>query len=90
MPEIKLKARIQNKYNTLEEWNKLTKGEFIPLKGEACYAIDNNMLYQKIGDGQTDFTDLVWLVNQADWNESNENAPSYIKNKMGYNGNLGI
>lgn len=84
MPEIKLKARIQNKYNTLEEWNKLNKGEFIPLKGEACYTIDNNMLYQKIGDGQTDFTDLAWLVNQADWNESNENAPSYVKNKIGY------
>ena len=65
MSEIKIKARIQNKYYPLEKWNKLIKGEFIQLSGEVCYAVDNNMLYQKIGDGKTDFTDLVWLVSQA-------------------------
>lgn len=84
MPEIKLKARLQNKYETLDEWNKLVKGEFIPLKGEVCYGIDNNILYQKLGDGETDFTDLPWLLNQGDWNESNENSPTFIKNKIGY------
>ena len=79
--EVKLKARIQNKYDTLENWNKLIKGDFIPLKGEVCYAIDNNKLYQKVGDGKTDFLDLSWLLNQGDWNEENEFSPEYIKNK---------
>ena len=83
MPEIKLKARIQNKYETLEDWNN-TPDSFIPLKGEACYALDNNLLYLKVGDGETKFNDLPWMLNQGDWNESNENSPSYIKNKLGY------
>lgn len=82
---IKLKARIQNKYETLENWNKLTREDnFIPLKGEVCYGIDNNILYQKVGNGETNFVDLPWLLNQGDWNEPNENSPSYIKNKIGY------
>lgn len=79
--EVKLKARIQNKYETLENWNKLIKDDFIPLKGEVCYAVDNNKLYQKVGDGETDFLDLPWLLNQGDWNEENELSPEYIKNK---------
>ena len=83
MPEIKLKARIQNKYETLEDWNN-TPDSFIPLKGEVCYALDNNLLYLKVGDGETKFNDLPWMLNQGDWNESNENSPSYIKNKLGY------
>lgn len=83
--EVKLKARIQNKYETLEKWNEITKEDnFIPLKGEVCYGIDNNILYQKVGNGETNFVDLPWLLNQGDWNESNENSPSYIKNKIGY------
>lgn len=83
MPEIKLKARIQNKYETLEDWNN-TPDSFIPLKGEVCYALDNNLLYLKVGDGETKFNDLPWLLNQGDWNEFNENSPSFIKNKIGY------
>lgn len=81
MPEIKLKTRIQNKYKTIDEWNLIATGEFVPLKGEVCYGIQDNLLYQKIGDGTTDFTNLPWLLNQADYNENNENSPSFIKNK---------
>ena len=84
MPEIKLKARIQNKYESLEEWNKLAKGEFIPLKGEICYGIDAGMSYHKIGDGKTDFVDLPWLLNQADNEENDETSPAYIKNRLAY------
>ena len=62
MPDVRLKTRIQNKCKTLDEWNSLIKGEFIPLKGEICYAVVNNdTVYQKIGDGITDFTELEWL-----------------------------
>ena len=62
MPDVRLKTRIQNKYKTLDEWNSLVKGEFIPLKGEICYAtINNDTVYQKIGNGITDFTELEWL-----------------------------
>ena len=84
MPDIKLKARIQNKYKTLAGWNELTAGQFVPLKGEVCYAIDNNTLYQKIGDGTTDFVDLPWLINQADHEENDVNSPAYIKNRLAY------
>jgi hypothetical protein len=28
-----------------------------------CYGTDDSMLYQKIGDGKTDFVDLPWLLN---------------------------
>lgn len=83
MPEITLKARIQNKYDSLKNWNNFIRGEFIPLAGEVCYALEDNMLYQKIGDGVTDFVDLPWLTNQGDWNENNQLSPSYIKNRIG-------
>ena len=85
MPEYKLKTRIQNKYKTLVEWNSIQEGEFIPLKGEVCYAVDNGTLYQKIGDGTTDFTKLDWLNGkqvQADWNENDINSAAYIYNKI--------
>ena len=84
MPEIKLKARIQNKYETLENWNKFVKGDFIPLEGEVCYGMDNGMLYQKLGDGVTDFVDLPWLLNQADNEVNDETSPAYIKNRLAY------
>ena len=84
MSEITLKTRIQNKYKTLDEWNTIAEGEFIPLKGEVLYAVDNDMLYQKVGDGQTDFVNLLWLINQGNWNENNELSPSYIKNRPFY------
>jgi hypothetical protein len=53
------------------------------LAGEVCYALEDNMLYQKIGDGVTDFVDLPWLTNQGDWNENDQLSPSYIKNRIG-------
>ena len=84
MPDVRLKTRIQNKYKTLDEWNTIAEGELIPLKGEVLYAVDNDMLYQKIGDGQTDFVNLRWLINQGNWNENNELSPSYIKNRPFY------
>lgn len=84
MSEITLKTRIQNKYKTLDEWNEILEGEFTPLKGEVFYATQENILYQKIGDGITDFTKLNWLElqhPQSDWEENDSNKNSYIKNK---------
>ena len=87
MPEYKLKTRIQNKYKTLAEWDAIAEGTFTPLFGEVCYAVENGMLLQKIGDGTTDFTKLEWLfcqAPQADQNENDINSPAYIKNRLGY------
>lgn len=87
MPEYKLKTRIQNKYKTLTEWDAIAEGTFTPLFGEVCYAVENGMLLQKIGDGTTDFTKLEWLfcqAPQADQNENDINSPAYIKNRLGY------
>ena len=89
MPDIKLKTRIQNKYKPLTEWNSLTKGNFIPLLGEVCYAVENGTLYQKIGDGITDFTELEWLYSpaiQSDHEENDETSAAYIKNRLAYTG----
>lgn len=83
MPEIKLKARIQNKYETLKEWNKFVEGDFIPLKGEVCYGIDQGKLYQKIGDGETDFVNLPWILNQSDWSEYDYTSPQFIHGRPG-------
>lgn len=83
MPEIKIKASIQNKYSPIEDWNLLARGDFIPLKGEMCYTTIGEHLYQKIGDGNTDFTDLPWLINQGDWFENDISSPAYIKNRIG-------
>ena len=88
MPDVRLKTRIQNKYKTLNEWNEFAAGDFIPLKGEVCYAIDGNMVFQKIGDGLTDFTELEWLLSpsvQSDHAENNEQSFAFIKNRLGYN-----
>lgn len=87
MPEYKLKTRIQNKYKTLAEWNTLIEGEFIPLFGEVCYAVEDGTLYQKIGDGVTDFTKLEWLYSpaiQSDQEENDETSAAYIKNRLAY------
>ena len=87
MPDVRLKTRIQNKYKTLNEWNEIAAGDFIPLKGEVCYAIDGNMVFQKIGDGLTDFTELDWLLSpsvQSDHAENDEQSFAYIKNRLGY------
>jgi hypothetical protein len=62
----------------------LVKGDFIPLKGEVCYGIDENILYQKVGDGETDFVDLPWLLNQSDWLENDKTSPSYVQNRIAY------
>lgn len=81
-----LKARLQNKYETLENWNALPRGSFIPLKGELCLASDkdNAYGYYKVGDGETDFVDLPWLLNQSNWNENDKNTPGYVKNRPMY------
>ena len=54
-------VRIKQKHDTKANWA-LVEGSFIPLKGEICYAtVNNDTVYQKIGDGITDFTELEWL-----------------------------
>jgi hypothetical protein len=52
-----------------------------------CYAVENGTLYQKIGDGITDFTKLEWLYSpavQSDQEENDETSAAYIKNRLAY------
>lgn len=81
---ITIKSRLKNKYKTLADWNKLAENEFVPLKGEVCYGVDDKGLYIKVGDGNTDFTQLPWQLNQSDQNENDKTAPGYIKNRLAY------
>ena len=85
MANITLKTRIQNKYKTFEEWDQ--EKDFIPLKGEICYASNEDTIYQKIGDGITNFQNLPWMFShnpQMDWAENDSNAATYIKNRLAY------
>ena len=68
-----LKTRIKHKCKTLEDWSKITPGEFKLLYGEICYGINttNNKISIKIGnnpDGEVDFTDLEWMDADTSWN----------------------
>lgn len=57
MATEKIKARIQLKYDTLDNWNKAEN--FIPKKGEICFYSD---IYNfKIGDGETLIANLPFV-----------------------------
>lgn len=80
--EKQLNARIPQKIDTEANWLKAVN--FIPKNGEIIvYAPDENYdtPRMKIGDGVTKVNDLPFMTNQSDWNQSDENAIDYIKNK---------
>lgn len=78
-----LNTRYQLKIDTTENWNKAIN--FIPKKGEPIiYKDDNSLPRIKIGDGITKVIDLPFSIPeqvQADWNQEDETASNYIKNK---------
>lgn len=86
---IKLKARVVQKHATESEWN---SSELIPFQGEiVVYDIDENYRYErmKIGDGVTLVKDLPFSSGssqsvQPDWNQTDETAADFIKNRPFY------
>ena len=63
MAQKKVKTRIQNKYDTLENWNEAGKNNFVPLKGELIFA-DNphgTTPLIKVGNGVITVNDVDFL-----------------------------
>lgn len=79
----KLNGRLQLKHDTEANWIKAVN--FIPLAGEIIIydADDVNPVRVKIGDGATKVNDLPFYNEkvQGDWNQNNESADDYIKNR---------
>ena len=83
-----INTRVQLKHDIETNWNKATN--FIPLAGEVIiYDKDSNYNYNriKIGDGITNVNVLPFVIeaalsnNQADWDQTDDTQPDYIKNK---------
>ena len=97
MKEKQIKARVQHKVDTWENWGKAEN--FIPLKGELIiYTTDENgnaKTQFKIGDGESYVRDLKFAFSdltsgesgttaiQSDWTQTDSLSADYIKNKPG-------
>jgi hypothetical protein len=82
-----LRTRLVNKHDIEANWLKATN--FTPLQGELIvYDVDENCNYERIkmGDGVTNVNELPFISPQADWNQNDENAPDYVKNRTHYSG----
>lgn len=84
-----LKTRLVNKHDIEANWLKATG--FIPLDGEIIvYEADETCAYPrfKVGDGATNVNDLPFAESptQVDWNQNDENAPDYVKNRTHFYG----
>lgn len=80
--EKNMNTRIIHKHDIEANWEKAIN--FIPKQGEIIiYDIDANYNYErfKIGDGITTVNNLLFITSQADWNQNDEFALDYIKNK---------
>lgn len=77
-----LQTRVQQKTDITANWGKATN--FIPLKGEIIIYEDTHRM--KIGDGESYLKDIKYIdeTSQADWNENDETAPGYVKNRTHY------
>lgn len=86
--EKNMNARIQHKHDIEANWNKALN--FIPKIAEiVVYDIDelHDKVRIKIGDGVTDVKELPFFGGEAidsvqpDWDQTDETAPNFIKNK---------
>lgn len=85
MSEKNMNTRIIHKHDIEANWEKAIN--FIPKQGEIIiYDVDTNYNYErfKIGDGVTTVNNLLFTTFQADWNQNDEFAPDYIKNRTHY------
>ena len=81
MEDIKIVARVLHKHKTEEQWASST---YIPKESEIIiYDTDSTHTIKrfKIGNGSDLAKDLPFSIVQGDWNQLNETAPDYIKNK---------
>jgi hypothetical protein len=98
MSDTRMKTRIIHKHAIESDWAKAVN--FIPLKGELIvYDIDDNYNYEriKIGDGVQNVNDLPFVddalrskITQADWNQGDETATDYVKNRTHYDNSVVI
>ena len=82
MNEKQILSRIIQKHDIETNWNKAAN--FIPMRGELIvYDPDENFSYArtKMGDGLTGVNDLPFIQVQSDWNQNDENALDYVKNR---------
>lgn len=80
--EKNISSRIINKHDTEVNWNKATN--FTPKVGEIIvYDRDETYNYErfKIGDGVTAVANLPFSSVQSDWNQNDETALDYVKNR---------
>ena len=85
MSEKILNSRMVQKHDIEANWLKATN--FTPLQGELIvYDVDENYNYERIkmGDGVTNVNELPFISPQADWNQNDENATDYVKNRTHY------
>ena len=83
--EKNMNTRIQHKHDSEANWNKAVN--FIPIQGEIIvYDIDEIYNYErvKIGDGIRKVNDLPFVDVQPDWNQNDETALDYVKNRPFY------
>lgn len=93
MPVKVLTSRVVNKHATEATWN---SSSLVPMQGELIiYDIDDSYTYErfKIGDGihsvkelpfATDSLEAAILDSVADWNQNDESALDYVKNRTHY------
>lgn len=91
MAELKkVNTRIIHKHATAAVWH---EKQFIPLQGEIIiydpgYDPKDGVTYtyerMKVGDGARKVTDLPFVSNVPDWNQNDETAPDYVKNRTHY------
>ena len=62
MAERTIKTRIGLRRDTEANWNALSN--FKPIKGEVCLIETSDGLKVKVGDGETMFQDLPYLVGE--------------------------
>ena len=85
MSEKNISSRIIHKHDIENNWNKATN--FIPKAGEIIvYDRDETYNYErfKIGDGVTTVTALPFGSIQSDWNQNDETAADFVKNRPFY------
>ena len=85
MAEKTLNTRMQQKHDVEANWLRATN--FIPKAGEIIvYDADANYSIPriKVGDGETLINELPFatnIVEQPNWDETDETSPAFIRNK---------
>lgn len=79
MSTIKYNARVAQRHDTSTNWAKV-EDTFIPLAGELIIYDD---IYGKmrIGDGTSFLKDLPFVIQQADWNQTDSTKANFLVNK---------